>query len=47
MGISRHIKYKSNPEHKIIYNSAMPYLMALMMTGSEFLEHPKNEQINL
>ena len=46
MGVPRFTKYKSNPEYKAVYNSAMPYFMALMMTGPEFSEDPENEQIN-
>ena len=45
-GVPRRTKYKSNLGHKAVYNSAIPYLMALMMTGSEFFEDPENEQIN-
>lgn len=41
-----HIKYESNLGHKAIYNCAIPYLIALIMTSSEFSEDPKNEQIN-
>ena len=46
MGVPRHTKYKSNPGHKTVYNSDMPYFIALMMTGPEFSEDPENEQIN-
>ena len=45
-GVARRTKYESNPGHKAVYNSVMPYLMALMMTGPEFFEDPKNEEIN-
>ncbi len=44
-GVPRRTKYKSNQGHKAVYNCAMPYLMALMMTGPEFFEDPENEQI--
>ena len=40
-----YIKYKSNPGYKAIYKSAMPYLIALMITGLKFFENPENEQI--
>ncbi len=45
-GVPRRTKYESNPEHKAVYNCAMLYLMALMMTGTKFSEDPENEQIN-
>ncbi len=45
-GVPRRTKYKSNLGHKAVYNCAMLYLMALMMTGPEFSEDPENEQIN-
>ena len=46
-GVLHCTKYKSNPEHKAVYNSVMPYFVALLMTSPEFSEDPKNEQINL
>ena len=45
--VPRCTKYKSNSGHKIVYNSVMAYLMALMITGPEISEDPENEQINL
>ena len=46
MGVLCRTKYKYNPRHKAIYNSAIPYLMALIMISFEFSEDPENEQIN-
>ncbi len=46
MGIPCRTKYESSPGHKAVYNCVMPYLTALMMTGPEVLEDPKNEWIN-
>lgn len=45
-GVPRRIKFESSPGHKAVLNCAMPYLVALMMTGPEFSEDPENDQIN-
>ena len=45
-GVLRRTKYKPNLGYNIIYNSVIPYLMALIMTGLKFFEGPENEQIN-
>ena len=46
-GVPRCIKFESSPAHKAVLNCVMPYLVALMMIGPEFLEDPENDQINL
>ena len=46
IGVLCRTKYKSNKEHKVVYNNAMLYFIALMITGFEFSEDPENEQIN-
>lgn len=46
-GISCFTKFESSSGHKTVLNCAMLYLVALMMTGSKFLDDPKNDQINL
>lgn len=43
MNILHNIKFESNLEHKTVYNWAMPYLMAPMMTSSKFLENLENK----
>ncbi len=45
-GVPRRTKYKSSTGHKAVYNYVMPYFIALMMTGLEVSEDPKNEPIN-
>ncbi len=45
-GVPRRTKYESNLGHKAVYNCAILYRMALMMTGPEFSEDLENEQIN-
>lgn len=47
MGIWYYIKSKPNAGHKAVLNCTIPYLVALMITGFEFSEDPKNDQINL
>ena len=44
--VPRRIKFKSSSGHKAVLNCAILYLMALIMTGPEFSEDPKNDQIN-
>lgn len=46
-GIPYCSKFESSPGYKTVLNSAMSYLVRLMMTGPEFLEDLKNNQINL
>lgn len=41
------IKFKSISRHKAIYNCAMPYLMALIISSFKFLGDLKKNQINL
>ena len=45
-GVPRCTKYESKLGHKVVYNSVMPYLMRLIITGLEFSKNPKNKQIN-
>ena len=45
-GVPRCIKFESSPGYKAVLNCAMPYLVALMMTGPKFSEDPENNQIN-
>lgn len=42
-----YIKFKSRSRHNSVLNCDMPYLVALMMSGSEFSKNPENNQINL
>ena len=44
--LPRCIKFESSPGHKAVLNYAMPYLVALMMTGPEFLKDTETYQIN-
>lgn len=46
IGIPHCIKFEFSPGHKAVFNYAIPYLIALMITGFEFLEDFKNNQIN-
>ncbi len=46
IGLPCYTKYKSSPDHKAVHNCVMPYLTALMMTGSKVLEDPENKIIN-
>lgn len=48
MGISvaPYIKFEVNLEYEAIFNCAIPYLVALMIIGIEFLEDPENNLIN-
>lgn len=47
MSVLYYTNFESSLEYKTVYNFAMPYLVALMMTGPKFLEDLENNQINL
>lgn len=47
MGVSDRIKFESSSGYKAILNYAISYFMALMMTGPEFSENSKKDQINI
>ena len=43
MGVLYCTKFESSLAYKAVLNYAMPYFVALIMTGPEFLEDPKND----
>lgn len=46
-GIPYYTKFEFNSGHQDVLNCTMLYLVALMITGLEFLEDRENDQINL
>lgn len=46
MSILYHIKFESSLGYKAVFNYAMLYLLALMMTSFEFLKNLENNPIN-
>lgn len=47
MNVLHNIKYKSNSKYKTVYNCAIPYLMAQIITGLLIKEEIRLQLINI